>query len=184
MGNERKQAYRGWMANTFDTREAIVFTLNFRQRSIADGKQEWLTEQIAADTVRRFYRGLSRMVYGSRAASREKTDARLKFAAVKEGTARRQDRTGTQLHYHGAIEVPEGMQPDTWMSICEQSWLNLRWADKHSNDFQSYRSSGFIAYMLKNRSKTDWEAAVGVDTLWLDPVDERKLRAELHFSSV
>lgn len=183
MGNELKRAYREWMANTFATREAIAFTLNFQQRS-ADDNKEWLTEQIAADTVRRYYKGLCRMVFGSRAASRKETDARLKFAAVKEGTPYRQDRTEAQLHYHGVIEVPPGMQPDTWMNICEQSWLSLRWADKRSYDFKPYRSSGFVDYILKNRSKTDWEASIELGTLWLDPVDDRKFRPELQFSAI
>lgn len=172
MGSQLKDAYNNWISNTFNNREALAFTLNFRHR-INSPRKELLTYETAASTVRRFYRGLCRKVYGCRPASKPGGDARLLFATVKEGVPYRQDHAGTQLHYHGVIEVPSGMHTDSWANICEQAWTDLLWADKSENMFTPYRTSGFVSYMLKNRTKEDWEAAIDLDTLWLGPADKQ-----------
>ncbi len=183
MRSGEKQEWVKWIAETFAEREAVAFTLNFRQR-ISAPQRGWLTNEIAAKTLRRYYRGLCRQVFGSRAASKAGTSARLLFAAVKEGVPYRQDRTGTQLHYHGIIEVPAGMQSDAWIDTCKQAWQDLPWADRTENDFKSYRDSGYVHYILKNRTKEDWLESPDLDTMWTSTAIARPMRqTKLPFSS-
>ena len=163
MGRLLKNAYREWIGESFLPGRTLALTLNFRQRS----KGRKLTQVVAMETIRRFKHALRRKVFGCRKASRLIDEYDLSFAAVYEGKASRED--GIALHCHALLEVPDGQSIEDWRTLCEEQWTQLEWADKTDNRFDDYWSSGFVTYMLKSRTKDDWEQSIDMATLRLPP---------------
>lgn len=161
MGRLLKDAYREWIGESFLTGQTLALTLNFRQRN----KGVKLTEAVAMETIRRFKYALRRKIFGSRKASRLTDEYDLNFVAAYEGKASRSD--GTALHCHALLEVPAGQSTEDWRALCEEQWLKLEWADPMNYRFDDYWSSGFVTYMLKSRSKDDWEQSIDMATLRL-----------------
>lgn len=160
-----KNAYHEWIDESFEAGNALALTLNFMQRR----KGEKLTKTIASDTIRRFKHGLCRKAFGSRKASLLTSEFDLNFVAAYEGKANRED--GIALHCHILVEVPAGQSIEDWRTLCEEQWTKLEWADPKSHRFDHYRSPGYVSYLLKNRTKDDWEQSVDMQTLRLAPVN-------------
>ena len=158
-----KNAYREWIDESFLPGRTLAPTLNFRQRC----KGANLTKEVAAETIRRFKHSLRRKVFGSRKASLLVDEYDLNFVAAYEGKASRED--GIALHCHALVEVPAGLSTEDWRTLCEEQWTKLEWADPKNYRFNDYRSSGAVVYMLKNRTKEDWEQSIDFPTLRLAP---------------
>lgn len=158
-----KNTYRGWIEESFVPGRTLALTLNFRQRC----KGVNLTRDIAEATIRRFKDSLRRKVFGSRKASRRSDEYDLYFVAAYEGKANRED--GIALHCHALLEVPAGLSTEDWRALSEEQWTKLEWADPKNNRFGDYWSSGAVVYMLKNRTKEDWEESIDYPTLRLVP---------------
>lgn len=156
-----KNAYHGWIGEAFLPGKTLALTLNFRPRS--NGVK--LTDAVAMETIRRFKHALRRKVFGSRKASRLTDEYDLNFVAAYEGKVSRED--GIALHCHALLEVPAGKSTEDWRALCEEQWMKLEWADPKNYRFDDYRSSGFVTYMLKSRSKNDWEQSIDMATLRL-----------------
>lgn len=195
MKREIRKEFEVWFADAFEGMKTIAFTLNFRQRLPGQWQtdhqtgnttyraHENLTEQQAIGTYLRWYNGLCRKAFGSRAMARQ-NPTKLQHVVAKEGKISRSDHTATQFHLHGAIEVPKGVRADHWAEICEAAWVSLPWADPASHDFTKYRDAGWFEYMLKDRTKEDVEDSILLDIIHLnhDVMRRRKSPTPLSFS--
>ena len=166
MGRLLKNAYREWIGESFLPGRTLALTLNFRQRN----KGVKLTQEVAGETIRRFKHALRRKVFGSRKASRLTDDYDLNFVAAYEGKASRED--GIALHCHALLEIPAGHSVEAWRTLCEEQWKKLAWSDQTNNRFDDYWSSGFVTYVLKNRTKEDWEKSIDMSTIRFRPASE------------
>lgn len=187
MKREIKKEYEIWFAGAFDGMKTIAFTLNFRQRlpgkwlpdeltgSPTYCNPERLTEKQAIATYLRWYNGLCRKAFGAKATAR-RNRVKLQHLVVKEGKISRHDRTATQFHLHGVIEVPKGIRADHWAEICEAEWVSLPWADPKNHDFTKYRDAGWIEYILKGRSKEDVEDSILLEIIHLNDDVMRRLK--------
>lgn len=164
MSQLRKKALDEWIDESFLPDRTLALTLNFRQRS---KNGEKLRPEIAAETLRRFKHALRRKVFGSRKASRLTDEYDLNFVAAYEGKASRED--GTALHCHALLEVPIGQSVEAWQALCIEQWTKLEWADPKNYRFDVCWSSGFGKYLLKNRTKDDWEQSIDMKTFRLPP---------------
>lgn len=160
----RKEAYKKWIDESFLPERTLALTLNFRQRNKSGEK---LRQEIAEETLRRFKHALRRKVFGSRKASRLTDEYNLNFVATYEGKASRED--GTALHCHALLEVPSGQSVEAWQKLCTEQWTKLEWADPRSFRFDVCWSYGFSTYVLKNRTKDDWEKSIDWDVFHLPP---------------
>ena len=179
MRREIKEEYENWFGGAFKGTKTIAFTLNFRQRLpgrwLTDHQTrtktyhqpEKLTEKQALATYLRWYNGLCRKAFGSKAMARN-DPARLQHVVIKEGKVSRDDHTATQFHLHGVIEVPKGIRISDWEEICESDWTRLPWGDPKSHDFTQYRDEGWFEYMLKRSTKDDLEGSILLDIIHLD----------------
>lgn len=163
MSRPIRDAYHEWIDGAFTAGSALSLTLNFKQRL---GTSR-LTQKIATDTIRRFKHALRRRAFGSRRASLLTDEFDLNFVAAFEGNVEREE--GIPLHCHALLEVPPGKSVDVWRTLCEEQWMRLDWADPKNHRFDDYWSSGYVTYMLKRRSKKDWDQSIDMQTLRLAP---------------
>jgi len=123
------------------------------------GKRAYLGAEDARQAVRHYLRRLDRVAYGANAERKGKTVAAV---VVREGAA---EWGRKHVHYHLALGVPDGYEPEDWAERARQCWTDLRWASPGQNVFKPIRSDGWLDYIFKDRDKTIYLDAMDFD-LW------------------
>jgi hypothetical protein len=152
VGTDRKALYQqveAWLAARDVPKVAV--TLVARPARQCEGRRVALSAEEFSLAVRLLITKLSRRCFTAREV--EKRSKRLKSAFVSE--------TGLQrgLHFHGWIEVPNGVNHDEYAKQVCETWQTLQLGDYAHVDSQC--DAGWLHYMLK--TKTTGEAFDHID---------------------
>lgn len=124
-------------------------TLTVKQARKADN-DTWI--KIDADQCKKafqvFMHRLDREVYGN-AGRRFGKRLRVIPVVEKENFCR--------WNMHGAIELPQHLQPFQFEEMIRKCWSKVDWALPQI-DFQEYADRGWLGYMLKRRQKSGLDA--------------------------
>lgn len=119
----------------------LAVTLLLRPSAKIAERNIGLSATEASLAVRIFMDRLSGRVFPSRQVRKGKK--RLRHAFVSEFG----EKSG--LHYHGWIEIPEGMETEPFIELVETTWRRLKFAD--TADLKPVWSKGAVGYMLKDK---------------------------------
>lgn len=116
------QEMEKWLLASFEGRQALFFTLTFRQgRTDRDSLETvGLTESIAREEVRRLECQIQRAILGQEFRKNRK---RLAWVAAVEGGHR-----GKRLHAHGLVELPDGYSRWRMDGLIGNCWAKSRWS--------------------------------------------------------
>ena len=126
----------------------VAATFTMKQALQADdGRLIRLTRDLASENFRHFLKRLNYKLYGN-AAHRYRR--RVTVCPVLEMSA------ADRLHYHAVFDVPPSVTPDEFRQFTLECWSSTHWAHSQS-DIQFQADSGWAAYILKMRTKTEFD---------------------------
>jgi len=137
---EHAQGIQDWIKNSFKNMPALAVTLTLEQHT---------GEAAAEAALLQYNKLLDRLAYGQAAYGR----CELRTFWIKEGGGG----SASHLHYHGVVEVPEGVDDTVFAQQCRAAWQEkIRVAGKSQNTFKPvFDLDGWAKYMTKGRSKGD-----------------------------
>lgn len=118
----------------------------------------YLDAQRASTNLVDFVNRLNRRVFGKAA---ERYGKRVRCIAVLENSEYQ------RLHYHLCLGPPEWIGPNEFEAAIRSSWFETHWAHRQI-DIQPNADEGWLAYILKSRSKTDFDQSIDLATFHND----------------
>ncbi len=153
---QQQAAYKDWLlAVRLDRPVAVTLTLK-QGIQRADGTWTRLTQSIAAEAVSYFFNELERRCFPKKKGKRAGCIYRI---AVWEGGENQ------RLHYHLQLSRPEHVTFADFESKIEAAWKKADWAYNQVDIKAS--NKGWLNYMLKTRTKSNYNDALCVKNLHL-----------------
>src|SRR5829696_4671104 len=116
------------------------------------GRIVQLTPDGATQNMRHFLRKLNRKLYGN-AAWRFGKSVRI-FPVLERSH-------GDRLHYHAVIDRPEHLEAAEFAELVMETWRTTDWGHNQV-DIQDDADEGWLKYILKGRTKAEFDDAIDV----------------------
>lgn len=110
-------------------------------------KPKYLDAREAQRSMGHYLRRLDREAFGTAGARKGRQVGAI---VVREGSDKW---SGKHLHYHLALDVPDGFCPAEWADLAHRHWTTLEWASPDQNRFNPMWSSGWLSYIFKTCDK-------------------------------
>ena len=124
----------------------VAVTLTMRQIiPTANGGCEHLDSTSAAENLKHFLNRLNRAFLGNAVRHGKRVYV---LAVIERGGDKR-------YHYHAIIDRPEHIEPAAFDIAVTDCWSKTRWA-RRQIDIQHGANEGWLQYMLKERTKTNF----------------------------
>jgi hypothetical protein len=161
--DELREGYREWFNRTLTAPAYQCETLTFAP---IDGRS--ITPTAAALTFGEYRKRVNRKVYG-RACGRGQALQSIGFLEGGVGQGHK------HLHIHALSEVPATIDPVDFRNLSQDAWRRLGWASMFQNVFTACTDlPGWIDYVVKDASKSDYPNSLILEGLSLDRNDERR----------
>lgn len=140
---EYAEAMRGWIGNSFKNGASLAATVTINPAV------KHLSEQAAVEALMQYNRIIDRKAYGSASYK----GRQLETLWVREGGSN----TASRLHFHGVVEVPDGIDIEKFAFECKMAWqTKIRVAGRTENTFKPVHDiEGWAGYITKRWSKPD-----------------------------
>jgi len=139
----------------------VAATLSFRD--VRGGRPPG--EEAASAAIAHYLRRLDGAAFGRGGLRRGE---QVQAIAVREGGLG----TSTRIHYHLRLPPPETFPVERWLDTCARCWREVKLAGEQ-NRFRIESDRGWLAYILKTRTKADLMESMDVLNWRLAPLDAR-----------
>lgn len=126
--------------------QPVAVTLTMRQvLNDANGGCLHLDHHQASANLSHFLKRLNRAFFGNAVRHGRRVNSFAVLEKTSEG----------RLHYHALIDRPQTVEREAFDSAVELCWSKTKWAQRQI-DIQHSANEGWLSYMLKARTKTNF----------------------------